>query len=275
MTEKLPEYRHYYAQLLMQKLSLTDDEALRQAFQTVPREAFLGRGPWMVADLQGGYVESPTDNPSFVYQDILFALIPEKGINNGSPSLHANNIANLNISRGESITHIGAGTGYYTAILAELTGANGVVTAYEYEPSLVEIGREPLKHWPQISIHQGSVFDTPLPLSDVIYVNAGTPQVETAWVHQLSDGGRLLFPLICSNGHGVMLMVLRRGNDYYASVTSRCHFIGCIGAHNEQASKNLEAMFRAAKADTITRLYLSAPARGQTALLSGDDWYLC
>ena len=275
MTEQLADYRRYYAQLLMQTIGKPDEHALRQAFESVPRELFLGKGPWKVADLRGGYVDAPTNNAEFAYQDRLFALIADKDINNGLPSLHASNMSVLNIARGESILHIGAGTGYYTAVLAEMTGSDGSVVAFEYEPTLATQARQYLQQWPQTTVIQGSVFDAQLPSADVIYANAGTPQIETAWIRQLNDHGRLLFPLTCSNGYGVMLLVLKRGDDYFASAIGRCAFIGCVGAANKQASDNLATLFRAGMANKITRLYLSKPAIQGNILLSGDGWYLC
>ncbi|MCI0363090.1 MAG: hypothetical protein L0219_04365 [Phycisphaerales bacterium] len=46
------------------------------------------------------------------YQDALFALVPEKSINNGSPSLYARLLAALDTKPGDHVLHIGAGTGY-------------------------------------------------------------------------------------------------------------------------------------------------------------------
>ena len=45
-----------------------------------------------------------------------------RGINNGQPSLHGKSIAALELKEGEMVVQIGAGAGYYTAILAELVG---------------------------------------------------------------------------------------------------------------------------------------------------------
>ena len=67
------------------------------------------------------FCRTPSNDPAFLYQDILIAIAPERHINNGEPSLHALCLTALNITEGETIIHIGAGTGYYTAILAELT----------------------------------------------------------------------------------------------------------------------------------------------------------
>ena len=147
--------------------------------------------------------------------------------------------------------------------------------AFEFEPSLAKRADQNLQNWPQTSVVQGSVFDHKLPVTDIIYANAGMPQIETTWVQQLKDGGRLLFPLTCSNGAGVMLKVVKKGEDYTASAISRCGFIGCIGTANEQASDKLATLFRSAKADKIARLFLTEPKHTESILLSGDGWYLC
>src|ERR1700738_1748604 len=52
------------------------------------------------------------------------------------PSLHAALIAAPAPQPGEHVLHIGVGVGYYTAILAELVGATGRVTAIEYDAEL-------------------------------------------------------------------------------------------------------------------------------------------
>src|SRR5437763_6066293 len=52
------------------------------------------------------------------------------------PSLHAALIASAAPRPGEHAVHIGAGVGYYTAILQRLVGRTGRVTAIEYDPGL-------------------------------------------------------------------------------------------------------------------------------------------
>ncbi len=54
------------------------------------------------------------DDPVVLYQDVLVALAPERGVNNGSPSLHALWLDRLAPQAGERVVHIGAGTGYYS-----------------------------------------------------------------------------------------------------------------------------------------------------------------
>ena len=110
---------------------------LRAAFAAVPREKFLGPGPWNIArPRRGGYVMSESDDPSLVYVDALIALDAVRSVNNGEPSAHAAWIAALELKPGERVLHVGAGTGYYTAILAELVGPSGHVEAFEIDPAL-------------------------------------------------------------------------------------------------------------------------------------------
>jgi len=70
-------------------------------------------------------------DPANVYHDILIALDEKLGLNNGQPSLWAFLLDRLGVAAGEQVLHLGSGTGYYTAILAELAGAEGRVTAIE------------------------------------------------------------------------------------------------------------------------------------------------
>jgi hypothetical protein len=61
-------------------------------------------------------------------------------LNNGQPWLHAKLIAAATPRPGEHAVHIGAGLGYYTAILAHMVGESGQVTAIEFDGSLALAG---------------------------------------------------------------------------------------------------------------------------------------
>lgn len=113
------------------------DGRLTTAFASTARERFVGPGPWKVFTL-GGYIETPSADPAFLYQDVVVGLAPERKINNGQPTLHAFCLAALNVKEGETVIHIGAGTGYYSALLAKLTGPTGSVAAYEIEQDLAK-----------------------------------------------------------------------------------------------------------------------------------------
>jgi protein-L-isoaspartate(D-aspartate) O-methyltransferase len=99
------------------------------------------------------------------------------------------------MSAREKIVHIGAGTGYYTAILAELTGKSGTVLAYEIEQDLAQRAATNLSSWTNVSVIHQSGSDGTLPVSDVVYVSAGATHVLDTWLDALRPNGRLLFPL--------------------------------------------------------------------------------
>jgi len=64
--------------------------------------------------------------------------------------LHARCLAACNPKRGDSVLHIGAGTGYYTAILAELACPEGEITAYEIATDLADLARRNLSRLKQV-----------------------------------------------------------------------------------------------------------------------------
>ncbi|MGI4953514.1 MAG: hypothetical protein ACRYGM_17045, partial [Janthinobacterium lividum] len=71
----------------------TGDPRIEEAFATVLREPFAGPGPWSVLCSgpwrarpgQPSYVQTPGDDPAFLYQDTLVALDAARGINIGEP----------------------------------------------------------------------------------------------------------------------------------------------------------------------------------------------
>jgi len=135
----LEGHREFYARLIT--AGLPNSPRLVMAFAAVPRERFVGPGPWQILTASGP-LETPTSDPAFLYQDVLVALAPERRINNGQPSLHALCLSALDVKLGERVLHIGAGTGYYTAVLNELVGPQGEVIAYEIEEDLARLAAE-------------------------------------------------------------------------------------------------------------------------------------
>ena len=140
MQDRLAACRQFYAKMVAAGGGQLRED-LERAFEIVPREYFLGPGPWLaVSSLSGMFVATPTDDPIHVYQNVLFALDRKKQINNGEPFLHGQLLGALAPARGNVALHIGCGTGYYTAILAHLVGPSGKVIAYEIEPELARAG---------------------------------------------------------------------------------------------------------------------------------------
>jgi protein-L-isoaspartate(D-aspartate) O-methyltransferase len=109
--ERLESHRLFFASLITASVGLPRGRRLEAAFASTPRERFIGPGPWRVFTA-AGYIETPTNDPAFLYQDVTVALQAEGQINNGQPALHALCLAALNPKEGEAIVHIGAGTGF-------------------------------------------------------------------------------------------------------------------------------------------------------------------
>jgi hypothetical protein len=87
--------------------------------------------------LGGGYVDTPGDDLTFIYQDVVVAIDPERQINNGEPHYMTGAWQRCG-SGDETAIHVGSGTGYYEAILAHLDGPTGVVHAYEIESDFAQ-----------------------------------------------------------------------------------------------------------------------------------------
>jgi protein-L-isoaspartate(D-aspartate) O-methyltransferase len=75
------------------------------------------------------YVTTPDNDPVYVYQDLLVGIGPERRLNNRQPVGQAMLIADPRPS--EHAGHIGAGGGYYTAMIAHMVGGDGRVTAID------------------------------------------------------------------------------------------------------------------------------------------------
>ena len=263
--------RRAYAQQLVRDLGQGHDR-LQQAFADTPREQFLGAPPWPL--LCGGFTRQWSDDPQELYQDVLVGLDVELGINNGQPSLHARCLAACNPQPSETALHVGAGTGYYSAILARLVGSHGRVLAYEIEAHLAERAAANLASLPQASVHATSGAEPPLPASDVIYVSAGATHPVVAWLDAMRVGARLMFPLTADDGGGCMLLVTRRSERGYAAhALMRVSFIACIGARDPRQSQALRQAFAQRPEHTIRSLRRD-DAPDDSVWLAGAGWWL-
>jgi protein-L-isoaspartate(D-aspartate) O-methyltransferase len=262
--------RAFYARLVSAKGGGGD--ALAHALERVDRAAFVGPGPWKVFTASG-YVDTPGDDPVFVYQDEVIALKPDAGINNGEPSLHARCMAAAALKPGETAIHAGAGSGYYTAILAELAGSAGRVEAFEVEADLATTATRLLSAYPQVTVHARSALEPPLPAADVIYVSAGLSHPPTLWLDALKPGGRLVFPLTAGRGAGLMLLATRTADNAFAvRIVSGAMFIPCVGGQDEQQAQALMRAL-AGGGHAAVRSLRRGGRPDETAWLSGDGWW--
>lgn len=224
---QIEQYRQFFARSMC-AASGGKFTQLEDAVAIVPREKFLGPGPWQIF-INGQYLTTPNDNPIFVYNNYLIALDAEKGINNGESFLHANWITGLALQAGDIVCHVGAGTGYYSALLAHLVANEGQVLAFEVEPDLAQKASRNLSSYAHVSVHATDAVDTILPEADVIYVNAGVPAPPAHWLRALRTNGRLIFPWRPAENVGVALIATRTQNGFAVAPLMRSLFIPCVG----------------------------------------------
>src|SRR5881398_2035219 len=217
---------------------------------------------------------------AFLYQDVVVALAPERRINNGEPSLHAISLAALNVKQGEKVLHVGAGTGYYTALLARLTGETGTVVAYEVEHDLAQNAIRNLSDLSNVTVQERSGSEAPLPTCDAIYVNAGATAPLNVWLNALQLHGRLLFPLTPADGPGGMpgaggmLLVTRASDDRFdARFVDTATFIPCVSGRDDETALKLRVAFQRGDFRNVRSLRRNTRP-DETCWCSGNGWWL-
>lgn len=285
--EEQPIHRQLFARHVLAKAGVTDDPALLAAFARVAREDYLGPPPWFYNDFSR-YRELASDDPMVLYQDMLVALDRTRHVNNGVPSLHASALNQLAIRPAERVAHLGAGTGYYSAIIAELVGPTGHVLAVEYDPTLAARARENLRDHANVEVVEGDATLLPDHEVDVIYANFALDHPPAAWIDNLAPGGRLLFPLgvpalddagkpLGASRMAGFLLVDRRDSGFGARFLQPVSFIWAEGQEPPPPGrhKGLEAAFRQRIAREVRQLRWRREAQdGEQEWYSEPDWGL-
>src|SRR5271168_4750261 len=109
--EDLQEARTRFAKEIQQQGHIKS-AGLIEGLATVPRENFLGPGPWKImrpADLAKGYELTPDSNPRHLYDNVLVALDERRLLNNGEPLGLLLFLDTLTPSAGDRFLHIGCG----------------------------------------------------------------------------------------------------------------------------------------------------------------------
>jgi protein-L-isoaspartate(D-aspartate) O-methyltransferase len=277
--------RRAYARQMLAIVGV-ENPAIEAAFAAVSREAFLGPPPWAASSPFSGYRPLSSGDPAALYQDIVVGLDPARGVNNGSPSLHALLLEALGPKPGDHIVHVGAGAGYYSAILAELVGPSGRVTAIEFNAALAARAKQCLSNHPNVEVVCDDGARWPQGLANGVYVNFAAARPADRWIEGLAPGGRLVFPLGVpgprrpnSQGRhsdrGAALRVERRSAGFAARAVSPAYFVCAEGAFDADPAHlaRLRAAFDAGGLDTIRSLVWKRPAPSH-AWFAAADWAL-
>jgi protein-L-isoaspartate(D-aspartate) O-methyltransferase len=237
----LDECRRFYAEEIRFVANL-ESAAVVEAFGRVPREKFLGPPPWQIAlpkILSGDTIYRSINDPRDLCHNVLIAIDPARGLNNGQPSALASWIEALDLRPGDRVFHVGCGVGYYTAIMAELVGAGGSAIACDVDSELAARAAANLDSYPNVVVHpgDGAAFD-PGPC-DAIFINAGVTHPHLPWLDLLKEGGRLVFPLTFAMGEkgsgiGRMLKITHRQGRFAAEAGSEVGIYLCTSVRDPQ-----------------------------------------
>jgi protein-L-isoaspartate(D-aspartate) O-methyltransferase len=280
--------RRAYARQITAAAGVSDPR-IEEAFAEIRREAFLSPGPWPIFRWGRGYLMTPSDDPVYLYTDDVVGVIPERNLNNGQPHLLAAWIAAAAPKEGDHVVHIGAGLGYYTAILARLAGATGRVTAIELDPVLAPRAAANLAGYATVEVLEGDGFSAPFATADVICVNAGVTRPADAWLDRLGVGGRLILPLTTDKNfrpsesvslaqlarEGAVFRIERQGADeFLARWISAVAIFPCQGGRDEASERALVAAFEKGNGRAVTRLYRHQTPPAERCWLNGPGWSL-
>ena len=236
------ECRRFYAEEVRLAGSVKS-AALVDAFARVPREKFLGAGPWHFRSMDlalgdSAYLRSEDADPRHVYHNVPIALDTARDLNNGQPGTLARWIDELDVRLAGRVYHLGCGVGYYTAILAEVVGAGGEVVASEVDEQLAARARENLTGYSNVTVRHADGAALDPGECDAMLINAGVTHPHPRWLERLRPGGRLLLPLtvpLAPNvGKGMMVKITREPTGLSARVATFVAIYSCSSVRDPQ-----------------------------------------
>lgn len=156
------------------------DTRITAALRSAPRERFL-----RLEDRGSAHLDRP--------------IRIGYGQTNSQPSTVTAMLELLAVQTGHRVLDVGAGSGWTTALLAELVGETGRVHGVELVPELRDMAATAVAPWPWASVHLASGETLGLPALapfDRILVSAEAREsIPQSLVAQLSPGGVMVVPV--------------------------------------------------------------------------------
>jgi protein-L-isoaspartate(D-aspartate) O-methyltransferase len=185
------------------------DERVIQAMERVPRELFLAPGARHLACLNEAL---PIGQGQTISQPLIVAMMTSA----------------LQLTGGERVLEIGAGSGYQAAVLSLL--ARQVVTV-ERNTVLARDARERLAAlgYRNVTVHESSAVlgwpqDAPY---DAVIVTAAAPRVPQSLLDQLGEEGRIVIP-VGSRSQQELIVAQKRGGQVQQRSLGGCRFVPLI-----------------------------------------------
>jgi len=189
------------------------DLAVLHAIDKVPRHLFV-----------------PTGVRHRAYEDS--ALPIGNGQTISQPSIHARYLELLKLKGNERVLEIGTGSGYQTALLAELASQ---VFSIERIGALLDSARKVIRKLEirnvSFLLGDGTLGWRQYAPYDAILVGAGAPAVPSTYHEQLAEGGRILIPL-GDREEQTLFMYTRRGDKLEEMEIAPVRFVPLVGKYS-------------------------------------------
>ena len=192
------------------------DERVLDAMLEIPREQFV-----------------PPEERVSAYADCPIPI--GRGQTISQPYMTALMAESLELTGGETVLEIGAGSGYAAAVLGALAAQ---VVSIEIVPALADLARENLRRAGRdgnvtVVCGDGSMGYPEMAPYDAISVAAGAPEIPAALLEQLRDPGRLVIP-VGDRGHQNLRVVVKQGGRVSDRVATGCLFVPLRGSDGWQ-----------------------------------------
>lgn len=195
------------------------DERVLRAMERIPRHEFVPE-PLRV----DAYADMPLPigNGQTISQPYIVAAMLEA----------------LQVREADRVLEIGAGSGYMTALLAELAAE---VFGIERHEQLVDRARGVLRvlgyRNVQVILTDGSMGYAPAAPYDRIIASAAAPIIPPALIEQLAEGGRMVIPI--GPPHTQHLQLVRKtGGEVNVTMLDSCRFVPMIGESAYRAQED-------------------------------------
>ena len=187
------------------------DERVLDAMLRVPRHVFVSE-----------------EFRAQAYEDHPLPIGKEQTIS--QPFIIAISLQALELDGPESVLEVGTGSGYQSALLAQLARQVYSVERHEEladnaENTLRKLGINNV----QVSVRDGSQGWKEYSPYDAILVSAAAPSLPRSLLEQLADGGRMIIPV--GPPHAQQLQLVRRsGSATTTDIVEGCRFVPLVGA---------------------------------------------
>ncbi len=187
------------------------DEDVERAMRAVDRKLFV-----------------PAERARAAYEDTPIPTAHGQTIS--APHMVAIMTQHLAPSMGMNVLEIGAGSGYQAAILSEMVGEFGHITAIERVPELARLSKQRLSGYGNIDVVTGDGskgYPQKAPF-DRIVVSCAATKAPRALLGQLSDSGRMLVPINHGPAQDLTLFQKIAGQIESQDLNCRCQFVPLV-----------------------------------------------